>query len=289
MAKDVSKINSIFAIAHDTFGNRVSIDETKNGKEYFCPLCGERVICKKGKIKRHHFSHTPNSHCHDWGDMSDWHREWQEMFPKDYREVVIKDENEMHRADILVPSKKVVIEFQHSPIDNDQFNRRNRFYTNLGYTLVWVFDAKNALLYDRYKVCSKPIEYNETQNIPWKRKKEWNYKLRHDKTLNVKVFLETNFGLYPYKQSTDDYAEIITLTSYISRDSFVQNFLINEEQTCQTIEEICKETDEMKKEYERNIYKYGSVENWKDELKKAEIERKANWMFYKGGLYKHNY
>ena len=43
-----------------------------------CPECGEKLILRKGEIRRHHFAHHGNSHCTDtWHyDMSEWHKNY---------------------------------------------------------------------------------------------------------------------------------------------------------------------------------------------------------------------
>lgn len=71
--------------------------------------------------------------------MSDWHYDWQNQFPVDNQEVVFKLDNKIHRADVFI--NDTVLEFQHSPISEDEFNDRNSFYNNLGYKVVWIFDA----------------------------------------------------------------------------------------------------------------------------------------------------
>jgi superfamily I DNA/RNA helicase len=70
--------------------------------------------------------------------MSDWHREWQAMFPTVNQEVIVQLGGIQHRADVL--TGKTVIEFQHSPMSQEMFNERNTFYHDLGYKVIWLFD-----------------------------------------------------------------------------------------------------------------------------------------------------
>lgn len=116
--------------------------EKSNEQQYFCPVCRQPVILRKGAINASHFAHT-GSQCPDsWHyDMSAWHKEMQEQFPEETREVVMSFDGETHRADVLKDG--VVIEFQHSPISADEFCDRNEFYTKLGYKVVWVFDVSD--------------------------------------------------------------------------------------------------------------------------------------------------
>lgn len=107
-------------------------------EQYSCPVCGGEVRLRAGDINAPHFAHiTP---CTDdfTHDMSDWHRAWQELFPLKNREVVISHDGETHRADVRCYG--TVIEFQHSPISESEFMRRNRFYTSAGLKVVWIFD-----------------------------------------------------------------------------------------------------------------------------------------------------
>ena len=64
--------------------------------------------------------------------MSLWHSLWQDKFPKETQEIVKKKDGKTHRADVLLESKKVVIEFQYSPMSPDEFSDRNDFYNDLG-------------------------------------------------------------------------------------------------------------------------------------------------------------
>ena len=129
---------------------RVSIEEAVPGENYLCPVCGNPVVVKAAKSDsvRTHFAHKKNSLCiDDWKhDMSEWHFEWQSKFPIDSREVVVERDGVVHRADILI--NDTVIEFQHSPINGEEFEARNSFYKNCGYRVVWLFDVADKMRFD---------------------------------------------------------------------------------------------------------------------------------------------
>lgn len=133
--------------ALDKDGKRVYIDSTHVKNEYFCPGCGEKLILKKGNVRTHHFAHSASHPCtDDWHyDMSEWHQRWQAKFPDDYQEVVKISNGKKHRADVLMEDKKVVLEFQHSPLSSEEFEDRNSFYKSLGYKIVWVFDVTDQI------------------------------------------------------------------------------------------------------------------------------------------------
>ena len=43
--------------AIDGFGVSVTIDAAEEGKTYYCPICKQALIQKRGEIREHHFSH----------------------------------------------------------------------------------------------------------------------------------------------------------------------------------------------------------------------------------------
>ena len=76
--------------------------------------------------------------------MTKWHLSWQEMFAIEYREVVICNGQQKHRADLCLPQPDdslLIVEFQHSRISTHKICEREQFYTQIGY-LLWVFDAR---------------------------------------------------------------------------------------------------------------------------------------------------
>lgn len=156
-------------IALDSTGKRIDVADAEKGNDYFCPVCNNPLRIKEGNIKVKHFAHISKIDCDDFTtDMSEWHRKWQEQFPVGNREVVIEHNGEKHRADVLAYGH--VIEFQHSPISLDEFERRNTFYTAAGKKVVWVFDLTE-------ETAKKKILFKE--DIPIGQLKEqqwiWNY------------------------------------------------------------------------------------------------------------------
>ena len=135
--------------AFDYNDNRIHIDDTQSYKEYFCPYCGAPLITRKGDIRQHHFAHKSNHLCSDtWErtksyDISQWHNEWQECFPKENQEVKLSLGETKHRADVLIG--RTVIEFQHSIMPVKSFDDRNNFYFNLNYKVIWLFDLSDIV------------------------------------------------------------------------------------------------------------------------------------------------
>jgi len=97
-----------------------------------CPSCGARLIAKCGKVYAWHWAHEACD-CDPWSEPEGpWHRGWKQLFPAEWREVVIGD----HRADLRVPGG--VIELQHSSISAGEIEERERFYGRM----VWVVNTE---------------------------------------------------------------------------------------------------------------------------------------------------
>ena len=134
--------------AIDCFGVSITIDLAERGKTYYCPICKQALMQKRGNIREHHFSHIgirdssnrQYGSCSDkWHyDKTDWHIQWQKMFADECYEKVLEFEGKKHIADVLIGD--IVIEFQHSNISIEEFRDRNEFYTKCGFKVIWIFD-----------------------------------------------------------------------------------------------------------------------------------------------------
>ena len=137
-------------IALDEQGNRAAADAILSCSQFFCPGCNEPVYprCIKVNIKnkRPHVAHHKDSKCPyslDKDRDHEWHIRMQKYFSLDQWEhrFTDPDTGELHIADIFIPESKMVLEFQHSPISEEEFWSRTNFYINkCGYRLVWLFD-----------------------------------------------------------------------------------------------------------------------------------------------------
>ncbi len=161
-------------IALNENGERIHIDDAVRHGNYHCQTCGSKVDVKKGPQRMHHFSHSRNSerpNCDSWNhDKTDWHRSWQNLFPIECQEVVMKNEEGIrHIADVFTDEK--VVEFQHSPMSIEEFYKRNEFYTSLGKPIIWLFDVRSADIdnrWDNHILLKKEIQaingYDPTKN-----------------------------------------------------------------------------------------------------------------------------
>ena len=136
-------------VALDSQGNRLYANSGGRYTECYCPECNELVQHKIGKIRRPYFAHKINSDCSFGNDKdykSEWHIRMQEYFPKESREVRFVDEQkgEVHIADVFLQESNTVLEFQHSPIKEEEFISRTAFHIYNGQRMVWLFDESTT-------------------------------------------------------------------------------------------------------------------------------------------------
>jgi len=115
--------------------------EAAKGAKGICPCCGNDLVAKCGEINIHHWSHKKKCDDYWWENETEWHRSWKNRFPREWQEIIHKDESgERHIADVKTPNN-LVIEFQHSSITPEERRSRNKFY-NLNSQLIWVIDCR---------------------------------------------------------------------------------------------------------------------------------------------------
>lgn len=136
---------SKYLYATTTDCKRVHISDAESGAHgYSCPFCGGKMIAKKGAVKAHHFAHSADYKCDEWyGNKGEWHLEMQNLFPKEYQEVILEVGGKKHIADICIPKpcgQRLIVEFQDSPMSYDEFTKRTEFWQSNGSDVIWVFN-----------------------------------------------------------------------------------------------------------------------------------------------------
>lgn len=265
-------------IAKDIDGNIVTIEEAELfekenpniKKEYFCPSCGERmeINSRESKNRRVHFRHKRGALCNDdWVyDMSEWHRNWQNCFPKEHQEVVMTNEKgETHRADVCI--NNIVIEFQHSPIKSEEIKKRNLFYVNLGYSVIWVFDANNKIMDLDNNMLNTDYPYSKLHMginmLYWARKnsvfENFPYCNNPKNKARVEVLLETECNsttilLYSQLNSGKCIDSYITASPVLKKNLLKTMGVLTDDKVA-TIGQLIKDTEKMLK----NRHVYSSV------------------------------
>lgn len=142
-------------VAVDTEGERVYADSAEKDTKCFCPVCNEELRLRKGGKNRPHFAHKQDTECQYGKDQdykSEWHIRMQEYFPREACEVRFADDKtgEVHIADVFLEDSKTVLEFQHSPISEDEFKSRTFFHLKNKRRIVWLFDESSKSLDSTY-------------------------------------------------------------------------------------------------------------------------------------------
>lgn len=73
------------------------------------------------------------------GNVGDWHRNWQLLFPRPWLEY--KFDKISRRTDVNIPESDLVVEFQHSPINNQEIVSRNDCYKQVNKIVIWILDG----------------------------------------------------------------------------------------------------------------------------------------------------
>lgn len=182
-------------IAIKKSGERIHINEALKNLMYYCPICKNELMQKRGDMRIHHFAHYSNkdekqNNCplRYYSGMTEWHFNWLNRFNKENIEIILENENQKFVADVLI--NNTVIEFQSKNLTIEQFRERNSFYTFLRYKVIWIFDLIDE--YQSKKIVNDPYYTNENE-FQWKRPKKF------FKELNVK-----NEKCQIYFQLSDD-------------------------------------------------------------------------------------
>ena len=131
-----------FAI--DSEGKRLA---PYKGGHAFCPLCEKPVRARCGNIRAHHWYHeslkecayTAYTHVHE----TPWHLHWKKHFDAEWQEIILTaSDGEKHISDVRTPHG-LTIEFQHSPISEEERISRERFYSTVG-GMIWVVDGTKS-------------------------------------------------------------------------------------------------------------------------------------------------
>ncbi len=104
-----------------------------------CVGCDQLMIPVCGAKNAKHWRHKVDCECdHWWENETEWHRAWKNSFPAECQEIRHRaDDGEWHIADVKTKADHI-LEFQHSHLNSEERQARNKFY---GSNLVWVVDG----------------------------------------------------------------------------------------------------------------------------------------------------
>lgn len=112
--------------------------EAERGLKGQCQFDGHPMIPRCGNKRMPHWAHQANFTCdHWWDNETQWHRDWKNLFPVEWQEVVHKaPSGEKHIADVKT-DQGWIFEFQNSPITVAERQSRDAFYSKL----IWIVNG----------------------------------------------------------------------------------------------------------------------------------------------------
>ncbi|MGA9286927.1 MAG: competence protein CoiA family protein, partial [Anaerobacillus sp.] len=150
----------------DHKGELNDLRKLRNKSEYFCPVCGLKMMMKLGEKRIWHFAHQGTAFCNErWEPESNYHLtgklQLYEWIKKDHSDVKVECYLPVsrQRPDLLLPSSSIAIEYQCSLINNNLLKQRTSDYQHLGLDVYWILGAKRL-----------KINYHQIHSI---REMEW--------------------------------------------------------------------------------------------------------------------
>ncbi|WP_191860329.1 competence protein CoiA [Hanstruepera ponticola] len=204
------------------------IEVSFSGERAKCPDCDSIVIGKKGPFKIKHWSHKTKNECDSWYEpITEWHLNWQNLFPIQYREVSISKNGKTHRADLKLKNS-LVIEIQNSPIKISEIEEREKFYGENN--MIWILNGEKLARKSRITYKFNKKQFSLSFSIPAYSplvsqydmdefkvtlfRNELLLGLKNDK--NLINYRENNGNYFEYEFDTDkDFFEIDSELSYL--------------------------------------------------------------------------
>lgn len=126
---------------HIHIDNYIKNEEKYKNEKIKCQNNHELILVN-GSIRKKHFRHK-NSCDLNYSPISNWHLNWQAHFPE--TEILFKKKNDKQikdrRADILIRENNIVIEIQHSNIDDANVICRYDDYKLHNIDIIWIIDG----------------------------------------------------------------------------------------------------------------------------------------------------
>lgn len=112
-----------------------------------CPHPECELVVGRG-LRIPHFRHKVKSSCGCQEGETEWHLEWKSHFDRVEEDMGVDPiTGEKNRADAVV-DENFVLEFQHSPIKEEEQSNRERFYKSKG-GMLWIVDANKKRMLAR--------------------------------------------------------------------------------------------------------------------------------------------
>lgn len=152
-------------VAYDNQGNLIStLDGLPEGDDFYCPACSGRLILKKGRHIRPHFSHRSLQGCHFCHENeSEEHLNLKaSLYASLSRTEEVVVESYLPRigqtADLMV-NQRLVLEVQCSPLSQERLRERTLTYQTEGISVIWLLGEKLWLKHQRLNKCQRDFLY----------------------------------------------------------------------------------------------------------------------------------
>lgn len=199
--------------------------KVKKNLSYLVCSNGNQLITYQSNKRKSHFKHKNNFNACT-NEMTRWHREWQECFDEEYREISIGN----RRADVFIHKK--VLEFQHSPISRENVKLRLDNYTSHGYELIWIIDCNDSINIETKNIYTKTNGNNsgssdpgfyESYLITFNKSYYWKYENFLD---NEFIYLHHKRSIYKINPNLIK-SRMIETTEYMYERDFVESITSN--------------------------------------------------------------
>ncbi|MBA3822406.1 MAG: hypothetical protein H0X24_00720 [Ktedonobacterales bacterium] len=129
-------------VAHTRDGQRIEASAADYDTYYRCPECGANVLVKEGPVVRRHFAHLARPPKCDLAGETQLHLTMKQDMRNFFGQAQTQVEVPLvpgHRADVVVPPQRLVVECQVSPIDSREWERRTLDYNRHHFAVLWVW------------------------------------------------------------------------------------------------------------------------------------------------------
>jgi len=237
--------------------NRERIKPSYSGERGICPICDSELIGKCGEILVWHWQHSQRSDCDSWKENeTEWHRNWKALFPEDWREVIIEQDGQKHRADVQT-NKGIVIEFQNSSIPRATIQARENFYNKM----IWVINAESFKSNFRYFSVVKAKLNSLTNN--------WDYEVKLMEDEYKEELMEMREELKNIEAKISGKFSAID-----NKKEIIENLKDLEETLDESVNELIAKWDNSETEWS-DIY-FNVIRNWQTENRDEYIRKKES-------------
>ncbi|MBI9065190.1 MAG: hypothetical protein JEZ14_24615 [Marinilabiliaceae bacterium] len=193
-----------------------------------CPMCEREVFSKCGNIKIWHWAHHKGESCEKWYEPdADWHLHWKTTFGKENSEIVIKNNDEKHLADIYTKTD-VIIELQSNSLKHEEIEEKENFF---GERMIWLIngaDFKDHFTFfdfESYEQYYGWLDIGEQgiQNVSMNKDYSFDWKYFRSSWIGVKrpVFIDFKHHLFWVKKGMGNSNGI---GRFISKEKFIKKY-----------------------------------------------------------------